>query len=87
MNTQSVPSFEPLLASMPSGREIHSSTLYKAPELDVDMIERLRAPPDAGDARALARDDDSSEDEADIDGLPGGFPSDVTSGSAAQEYY
>ncbi|KAL8840247.1 MAG: hypothetical protein Q9176_003939 [Flavoplaca citrina] len=87
MNTQLIPPFEPLLASMPSGREIHSSTQYKAPELDVDMIERMRAPPDVDEAGALARDDDSSEDEADIDGLPGAFPCGVASLSAAQEYY
>lgn len=72
---------------MPSGREIHSSTTYVALELDTDVLERMRAPPDADDARALAGDDDSSEDEGHVDGLPGTFPSRVASGSAANEYY
>ncbi|KAL8758141.1 MAG: hypothetical protein Q9199_001725, partial [Rusavskia elegans] len=87
INTQLIPPFEPLLASMPSGREIHSSTTYVALELDTDVLERMRAPPDADDARALAGDDDSSEDEAHVDSLPGTFPSRVASGSAANEYY
>ncbi|KAL8849768.1 MAG: hypothetical protein Q9221_005251 [Calogaya cf. arnoldii] len=84
INTQLIPPFEPLLASMPSGREIHSSTPYVGPELDIDVLERMRAPPDADDARALAGDEDSSEDEAHEDGLPGTFPSRV---AAADDYY
>ncbi|KAI4226204.1 MAG: hypothetical protein L6R36_003340 [Xanthoria steineri] len=87
INIQSIPPFESLLASMPSGREIHSSPTYVAQELETDVLERLRAPPDAENARALAKDDDSSEDEAQVDGLPGTFPSGVASGSAGNEYY
>ncbi|KAL8993337.1 MAG: hypothetical protein Q9169_006424 [Polycauliona sp. 2 TL-2023] len=87
INTQLIPPFEPLLASMPSGREIHSSTSYAAPELDADVLEKMRAPPDTDDARALAEDDDSSEEETGVDGLPGTFPSQTSNGPAAQEYY
>ncbi|KAL8672252.1 MAG: hypothetical protein Q9168_003275 [Polycauliona sp. 1 TL-2023] len=87
INTQLIPAFEPLLAMMPSGREIHSSASYVAPELEADVLERMRAPPDADDARALAGDEDSSEDEADVGGLPGQFPSRAAGDSTAQEYY
>ncbi len=88
INTQLIPPFEPLLAGMPSGREIHSSTPYVAPELDEDVLESMRAPPDPDDAKALMNDDDSSEDEAPAaGGLPGAFPTKTPSGSAANEYY
>ncbi|KAL8916243.1 MAG: hypothetical protein Q9172_006389, partial [Xanthocarpia lactea] len=88
INTQLIPPFEPLLAGMPSGREIHSSTPYVAPELGEDVLGSMRAPPDPDDARALMNDDDSSEDEAPAaGGLPGAFPNRTPSGSAANEYY
>ncbi|KAL8800594.1 MAG: hypothetical protein Q9182_005056 [Xanthomendoza sp. 2 TL-2023] len=88
INTQLIPPFEPLLAGMPSGREIHSSTPYVPPELDADVLEKMRAPPDADDARALMNDDDSSEDEEPAEGgLPGGFPSRPAGGAASNEYY
>ncbi|KAL8778880.1 MAG: hypothetical protein Q9213_007195, partial [Squamulea squamosa] len=72
INTQLIPPSEPLLAGMPSGREIHSSTPYAVPELDAVVLEKMRAPPDPDDAKALLNDDDSSEDEtsADDDGSP-----------------
>ncbi|KAL8808921.1 MAG: hypothetical protein Q9223_003566 [Gallowayella weberi] len=88
INTQLIPPFEPLLAGMPSGREIHSSTPYIPRELDADVLEKIRAPPDADDARALTNEDDSSEDEEPAEGgLPGAFPSRATGGAAANEYY
>ncbi|KAL8731114.1 MAG: hypothetical protein Q9166_003642 [cf. Caloplaca sp. 2 TL-2023] len=88
INTQLIPPFEPLLAGMPSGREIHSSTMYVPPELDADVLERMRAPPDPDDARALMDEDDNSEDEAPAEGsLPGAFPNRVAGGPGTNEYY
>ncbi|KAL8707176.1 MAG: hypothetical protein Q9225_007808 [Loekoesia sp. 1 TL-2023] len=89
MNTQLVPPFEPLLAGMPSGREIHSSTMYVPPELDADVLEKMRAPPDPEEARALIDDDDdSSENEGRVEGgLPEAFPSRASNSTAASEYY
>ncbi|KAL8690332.1 MAG: hypothetical protein Q9224_004427, partial [Gallowayella concinna] len=88
INTQLIPPFEPLLAGMPSGREIHSSTAYVPPELDANVLEKMRAPPDPGDARALMNENDSSDDEEPAEGgLPGAFPSRPAGGADANEYY
>ncbi|KAI4179996.1 MAG: hypothetical protein L6R41_007516 [Letrouitia leprolyta] len=89
INTQLVPPFAPLLAGMPSGREIHSSTIYVPPELDVDILEKMRAPPDPEEAKAfMAEDDDSSDDEAAVEsGLPGAYLGKSPRDSTAREYY
>lgn len=73
---------------MPSGREIHSSTAYVPPELEAEVLEKMRAPPDPDDARAMMNEDDSSEDDNPSEaGLPGAFPARPTGGPAANEYY
>ncbi|KAL8709236.1 MAG: hypothetical protein Q9220_005979 [cf. Caloplaca sp. 1 TL-2023] len=89
INTQLVPPFETLLASMPSGREIHSTTLYVPPELDADILEKMRAPPDPDEARALMADDeDSSDNDPSTDKIvPGTFPSNSAGNIGASEYY
>ncbi|KAL8920165.1 MAG: hypothetical protein Q9208_006411 [Pyrenodesmia sp. 3 TL-2023] len=89
INTQLVPPYEPLLAGMPSGREIHSSKPYVPPELDADILEKMRAPPDPDEARALMDDGgDSSDDDVPAEnGLPGAFPNRPASGPAGTEYY
>lgn len=89
INTQLVPPFEPLLAGMPSGREIHVSKPYVPPELDADVLEKMRAPPDPQDERALMDDgNDSSDEEVPAEnGVPGAFPSKPANGYAASEYY
>ncbi|KAF2662749.1 pH-response regulator protein palC [Lophiostoma macrostomum CBS 122681] len=61
---QLVPSSEPLLASMPSGREYHSTKPYDPPALEEDVIIRMRGPPDPGDTVFEGEVDlDSSDDE------------------------
>ncbi|KAL8931454.1 MAG: hypothetical protein Q9211_006948 [Gyalolechia sp. 1 TL-2023] len=89
INTQLVPPFEPLLAGMPSGREIHSSTTYVPPQLDADVLETMRAPPDPDEAKALLADGvDSSDDEGPVEsGLPGAFPGKSADDHASSEYY
>ncbi|KAL8721467.1 MAG: hypothetical protein Q9181_007698, partial [Wetmoreana brouardii] len=89
INTQLVPPSEPLLAGMPSGREMHSSKSYVPPELDADVLEKLRAPPNLKDERVLMDDDENSSDEevSTENGLPGAFPSTSASGHTASEYY
>ncbi|KAI4115765.1 MAG: hypothetical protein LQ345_003696 [Seirophora villosa] len=81
-----IPPFEPLLAGMPSGREIHSSKSYVPPELDAEALEKMRAPPDPDEARALMDDGDDSSDEDVAAGsdLPGSFPG---RSAAESEYY
>ncbi|KAL8660944.1 MAG: hypothetical protein Q9202_006068 [Teloschistes flavicans] len=86
--TQIIPPFEPLLAGMPSGREIHTSKPYVPPELDADVLEKMRAPPDPLDERTLDDGDDSSDEDAAIENrLPGAFPSRSDGSHADSEYY
>ncbi|KAK3337220.1 hypothetical protein B0T19DRAFT_411869 [Cercophora scortea] len=49
MGTQAVPPTGPLLAQMPSGREIHSLKPFQPPLLDAAVLEAMRAPPDRAD--------------------------------------
>ena len=72
MMTQPVPPIGPLLAQMPSGREIHSIKPYQPPVLDSATLEAMRAPPDASDD---VRDYGSSDGETLADYAPAGaFP-------------
>ena len=73
MNTQLIPSTGPLLAQMPSGREIHTLKPYQPPELDSSILDAMRAPPDRRDDFG---DGASSEDEgrADAPAPVGAFP-------------
>ncbi|KAL9576242.1 MAG: hypothetical protein Q9212_007266, partial [Teloschistes hypoglaucus] len=88
INTQIIPPFEPLLAGMPSGREIHTSKPYVPPELDADILDKMRAPPDPLDERGLDDDDESSDEDGAVeDRLPGAFPGRSNSGHADSEYY
>ena len=66
VNVQRVPPSAPLLAQMPSGRDIHAVKPMDAPALDTTVLEAMRAPVDPLDE--LADEDnygggDSSEDE------------------------
>lgn len=66
VNVQRVPPSAPLLAQMPSGRDIHVVKPMNAPTLDPTLLEAMRAPVDPLDE--LADEDnygggDSSEDE------------------------
>ncbi|CAK7237482.1 hypothetical protein SBRCBS47491_009991 [Sporothrix bragantina] len=71
INTQIVPPAAPLLAQMPSGREIHTAQPMDAPQLDASVLEAMRAPPDPMDVLADEVNDvglSSSEDEGgDVD--------------------
>lgn len=71
-----MPPSEPLLASMPSGREYHTPKPFVIPALDEDAIIRMRAPPDPGDAAFEGEEEDSDdEEERDNTNAPvGAFP-------------
>ncbi|KAH6853700.1 hypothetical protein B0I37DRAFT_360026 [Chaetomium sp. MPI-CAGE-AT-0009] len=49
MLTQPIPPIGPLLAQMPSGREIHSIKPFQPPLLSPETLEAMRAPPDRSD--------------------------------------
>lgn len=62
MNVQIVPPFEPLFASMPSGREYHTVQPYNPPSLDTSTLISMRAPPEP-DERAFRGEEADSGDE------------------------
>jgi len=70
INTQIVLPFEPLLASMPSGREYHSPQPYSPPTLDAQTLAWMRAPSDP-EERAFRGDEDDSGGEEVYSGRPG----------------
>ena len=86
INTQLIPPSNPLVASMPLGRDIHATKHFAAPSLDEDILTKMRAPPDADEMDA---NDDSSDDEADKTpgGLPGAFPGSLSTASNIDLYY
>ncbi|KAH7064533.1 pH-response regulator protein palC [Macrophomina phaseolina] len=63
VGVQTIPPLEPLLASMPSGREYHSPKPYKLPALDDSILIRMRAPPDPADSVFAGNEDDSGDDD------------------------
>ncbi|KAF2456771.1 pH-response regulator protein-like protein palC [Lineolata rhizophorae] len=88
VNVQVVPPSEPLVASMPSGREYHTPKPFKAPNLDEDALARMRAPPDPCDAAAQGGEADSSDDENAAGSDPvGAFPGTKAQYSGESSYY
>jgi hypothetical protein len=80
---QVIPPSEPLLASMPSGREYHTTKMFVVPALDEDALSRMRAPPDPSEAFGGDEDDSADEDERTA---PGAFPAGGDR-SASTSYY
>lgn len=78
MGVQLVPPSEPLLASMPSGREYHTPKMWIVPALDEDSLIRMRAPPDPSEAFEGDEDDSADEDQRTA---PGAFPAHTPSSS------
>lgn len=72
MNVQIIPPVGPLLAQMPSGREIHALKPYQPPTLDPSILDAMRAPPERKDdyGDALSSDDEAKGHA----GPPGAFP-------------
>ncbi|KAL9098427.1 MAG: hypothetical protein Q9163_005908 [Psora crenata] len=76
INTQLIPPLQPLVSSMPSGRDIHSPKPFNPPLLDDETLSRMRAAPDRNPVEACMDDEDSSADDSDArrSGVPGDFP-------------
>ncbi|KAI8225405.1 pH-response regulator protein palC [Colletotrichum sp. SAR 10_98] len=72
MNVQIIPPVGPLLAQMPSGREIHALKPYQPPTLDPSILDAMRVPPERKDdyGDALSSDDEAKGHA----GPPGAFP-------------
>jgi hypothetical protein len=86
VNVQLVPSYEPLVANMPSGREYHTPKPYEVPTLDEEVIARMRAPPDPRDLKYNEADDDSNP-EIDAAEPVGAFPGTREQYSGTGSYY
>ncbi len=67
------------MASMPSGREIHSLKSFVAPQVDSIALERMRAPPDREDGYG---GDDSSDEEGGLN--EGSAPAGAFPGTQAE---
>ncbi|KAN0099022.1 hypothetical protein V8E51_014685 [Hyaloscypha variabilis] len=83
INTQAIPPIGPLMATMPSGREIHTLKPYNPPALDASILENMRAPPDRADDYG---DGSSDEDEQKQDPV-GAFPGTKEDYSSSSNYY
>ena len=84
---ETIPPCEPLLATMPSGREYHTPKPFKMPCLDEAVVTCMRAPPDPSDS-AFAGDEDDSADEDNNDGDPiGAFPGTRTDYAGSSNYF
>lgn len=87
MNTQSIPPSDPLVATMPLGRDVHSSKPFVPSCLDDDTLARMRAPPDVdelGDDSGESSDDEGEKAQGD---LPGAFPGSSSTTSNGESYY
>jgi hypothetical protein len=93
INTQVVPDFRPLLAAMPSGREMHTIKPYRPPSLDVGVLQAMRAPPSPNALGGADGGGDSSDEEGEgRTVVVGAFPGTGTDyaggeGSSSAGYY
>lgn len=90
INTQAIPPADPLVANMPSGRDVHQTKSYMPPTLDEDALASLRAPPDRSLEGNIMGDDDSSSEEEGVKGessLPGAFPGSSATSTQDNVYY
>lgn len=85
VNVQVVPPFEPLLASMPSGRDYPKPEAYVPPTLEGSVLGRLRRPVDEGQRAWRGEEEDSGDERFGIDGLgSGGGPVGAFPGSEGE---
>jgi len=91
INVQLVPPYEPLLASMPSGREYHQPQPWQPKQLDAQTLLMMRAPPDPGEAAFRGDEEDSGGEEYGRRSEPvGAFPGtagDYARSGTSQSYY
>lgn len=88
MNTQAIPPINTLLTKMPSGREIHTIAPYQPRNLDKDVLDSMRGPPEERDDYG----DLSSEDEGQsaapyVGAFPGAEDYSRAPSTAGKAYY
>ena len=74
------------MATMPSGREIHSLKPFMSPTLEASTLENMRAPPDRTDDYGGSASSDEDEDAQDPVGAFPGTKQDY-SGAGSSNYY
>lgn len=84
INTQVIPPIGPLMATMPSGREVHSLKPFVPPTVESSVLENIRAPP--GEADDYGKDASSDDEEMARDPV-GAFPGTKTDYSGSGSYY
>ena len=88
INTQLIPPPDPLIASMPSGRDVHSEKAFSPPTLDEESLARMRAPLGRDAEIDVDANGDSSDDEVEARiAPPGTFPGSSGSTSNDNAYY
>src|SRR2546421_5955590 len=85
ISTQTVPPPEPLLASMPQGREMHFIKQFELPSLDEDVLARMRAP--AEGKEYVAEEDSGSDDDMPASDPVGAFPGTRADYTGESAYY
>ena len=63
INVQIVPPFEPLLATLPTGREYHTPQPWVPPALDAETLAKMSAPPDPNESGFRGNEDDSGDEK------------------------
>ncbi|KAI9847410.1 MAG: hypothetical protein M1837_002599 [Sclerophora amabilis] len=89
INTQLIPPSGVLVASMPSGRDIHTLTPFIAPHLGEEILTKMRAPPDPSLRGFEGDEDDSDNDDINDHGRnpPGTFPGSGGGTNSSSVYY
>ncbi|KAI9744579.1 MAG: hypothetical protein M1818_002108 [Claussenomyces sp. TS43310] len=87
INTQIIPPAGPLLAAMPSGRDVHTVQPYVLPELDAKTLESMRRPPSpsaflVGDSVDSSDEESGRERAAPVGAFPG-----TTGDYSGRSYY
>jgi hypothetical protein len=72
------------MATMPSGREIHTVKPFAPPVLDASILESMRAPPDRADDYGGGGSSDEEEEKQDP---VGAFPGTKEDYSSSSNYY
>lgn len=72
------------MATMPSGREIHTLKTFIPPAIDSSILEAMRAPPDRTDDYG---GDGSSDEDAPTHDPVGAFPGTQEDYSSSSNYY
>lgn len=83
VNTQLVPEAGPLVAAMPSGREIYTVSAWAPPVLDAGTLQRMKAPPEEGGE--VGSSDSEGEERDNV--VVGAFPASGKDYGSSGAYY